>query len=73
MKLKVVVEKIKQAEKNLPSDREIEIGNYDGEIWVSSYCDGYGSEQIEMLCLEEDIDVDELIVVCNKNGWYCVL
>ena len=58
----------------IPSDEEIEISNYDGDIWISRYSEARGSsEGIAKFCKENEIDLDLVRELCRKRDWYYVL
>lgn len=71
-----VVSRIKKIEHSelLSGDEEIEIENYDGDIYVSRYsAERESAIEIERLCSEDEIDINELIRVCDKNDWLYVM
>ncbi len=56
------------------SDSEIEIDLINGEIWVSDYSEERGSaEPITKICNADEINVEDVIDICDDHCWaYCL-
>jgi len=56
------------------SDSEIEIDLLNGEIWVSDYSEERGSfEPITKICNADEINVEDIINICDDHCWaYCL-
>lgn len=56
------------------SDSEIEIDLLNGEIWVSDYSEERGSaEPIIKICNADEINIEDIINICNDYCWaYCL-
>lgn len=69
-----LVLRAEELERTISSEEEIEIDDFDGEIWICRYSESRGSaELIEKFCNRDEIDVDKLINKSNKNNWWYVL
>ena len=63
-----------ELEREISGDEDIEIDDFDGEIWICRYSESRGSaEGIERFCSRDEIDVDKLMNKSNKNNWWYVL
>lgn len=63
-----------ELEREISGDEDIEIDDFDGEIWICRYSESRGSaEGIEKFCNRDEIDVDKLMNKSNKNNWWYVL
>ena len=60
--------------KMMRDDSRVEIDDFDGEIWISDYSPSRKSaEPIEMICTEDDVNIDELVKMCEDEGFmYCI-
>lgn len=63
-----------ELEREISGDEDIEIDDFDGEIWICRYSESRGSaEGIEKFCNRDEIDIDKLMNKSNKNNWWYVL
>lgn len=63
-----------ELEREISGEEDIEIDDFDGEIWICRYSESRGSaEGIEKFCNRDEIDVDKLMNKSNKNNWWYVL
>jgi len=63
-----------ELEREISGDEDIEIDDFDGEIWICRYSETRGSaELIEKFCNRDEIDIDELKHQCSINNWWYVL
>ena len=69
-----LVARAEELEREISSSEQIEIEDYDGEIWISRYSEERGgAEGIERFCFRNQIDPKKLRHACNINNWFYVL
>lgn len=69
-----LVARAEEIEREISSDDEIEIDEYEGDIWISKYSASRGrAECIERFCSKSEIDMEILGHECNLNSWFAVL
>ena len=69
-----LVARAEELEREIPSSEQIEIEDYDGEIWISRYSEERGgAEGIERFCFRDEIDPNQLRHECSINNWFYVL
>lgn len=58
----------------LAPDSEVEIDIQEGKVYPCDYsASREGALQIEELCDEDDVDIEQLIRMCDSHGWSCVI
>ena len=60
--------------KMLRDDSEVEIDIFEDYIWICDYSPSReGAELIKKVCDTDDIDIDKLTEMCDRNNWSYVL
>lgn len=63
-----------ELEREINGEEDIEIDDFDGEIWICRYSESRGSaEGIEKFCSRDEIDIGKLEHQCDINNWWYVL
>lgn len=69
-----LIVRAEEIERTISSAEEIEIENYEGDIWISRYLESRGSaEGIEKFCTADEIDTELLMKKCSGKGYFFVL